>query len=295
MSRKRAELQVFSVSFLDVISCALGGVLLLLLMISSRSQAEAQAHKAQAKQMQQTISQTQSSLSKVQSSLSKVRQSLSAAEQRAREAERQAENLARTQKELQDAEEQARIMGQAIEELQNAQKALLGFKGELKNVVFVFDISGSMGQSGRFEEDRDYLKKLMHNLVYERFNVIWFNDQIASMSNSLVDKNPSNESQAYRKLDGLQPGGTTFTKEALRTAISMPGVDTIMFFSDGAPSDAAEEEIIEFVRAQCRGRIVINTIAVGQFMGVNNQHKPFVGFLQDIAINTGGFPMLYNP
>ncbi len=105
MRRRQADVQVFSVSFLDVLSCALGGVLLLLLVTMSSSEQQAQESKKQAATM-------------------------------------------------------------------------IGLKGDLKGVAFVFDTSGSMEQGGRFPEYRELLKRWVLNLSFERFNVIRFSTDV---------------------------------------------------------------------------------------------------------------------
>lgn len=208
MRRRQADVQVFSVSFLDVLSCALGGVLLLLLV------------------------------------------TMSASEQAKREA-----------------------------------ATMIGLKGDLKGVTFVFDTSGSMTQGGRFHEYQDLLKRWVLNLSFERFNVIRFSTDVEAWREpGLFESTAANRRSAAGFINGFRPYGHTNTLGALQKAFdsSEANLDTIVLFSDGAPIQKPED-ILRYLRERNTRGVVINTVAIGQYF----QEKYGV-FLQRIAHEHNG-------
>lgn len=208
MRRRQADIQVFSVSFLDVLSCALGGVLLLLLVTMSSS------------------------------------------EQAKREA-----------------------------------ATMIGLKGDLKGVVFVFDTSGSMVQGGRFPEYQELLKRWVLNLSFERFNIIRFSTDVEAWREpGLFEATAANRRDAAQFIDGFTPAGDTNTLGALRKAfdLSEGNLDTIVLFSDGAPIQKTED-ILQYLRERNTQGVVINTVAIGRYF-----QERYGVFLQQVAQQHNG-------
>ena len=208
MRRRQGDIQVFSVSFLDVLSCALGGVLLLLLVTMSSSE--------QAKQEAATM---------------------------------------------------------------------IGLKGDMKGVVFVFDTSGSMEQAGRFPEYQELLRRWVLNLSFERFNVVRFSTDVEAWREpGLFEATTANRRGAAQFIGSFTPFGKTNTLGALQKAfdLSDENLDTIVLFSDGAPNQNTED-ILQYLRERNTRGVVINTVAIGRYF-----QERYGVFLQQIAQQHNG-------
>ena len=269
--RKRGELQVFSVSFLDVISCALGGVLLLLLVSTQQSAAKSKAFSKEVAEWRNKASQAMGKLGEAHKNLKDAEGELKDALEK-----------------NQSQEEAIEKFAQAMKDLDEAQHALLGFNGDLKNVVFVFDTSGSLAKHP-FDTYCDYLESLVKFIPYEKFNVIDFDDGVTEkFPGKLADRNQKNIDEAATFIDGFIADTGTSTLAAMRAATALPDVDTIILFSDGAPSDAFGDDIIAEVVARSQGKFTVNTVAFGDYLAVDGTAQPYAIFLQKLAKQTKG-------
>jgi len=213
MKLRRGELQVFGVSFLDVLSCALGGVLLLLILVSSSN---------------------------------------------------------------------TRRFAEASKDWDKTMVSIVGVKGDLEGVAFVFDTSGSM-DTPRFEEYSEFLKILVLKLDFKRFNVIQFGSDVDAWNPSgLAAATPANRRRAASFVRSFKPtGSSTNTLGALQKALNFAGVDTVVLFSDGAP-DQDPKAIREWLRRNNSG-VAVNTVALGEYF-----QKQYGEFLQAVAQENGG-------
>jgi len=281
MKRRGGEIQVFSMSFLDVLSCALGGTLLLLLLIQESQQEETEAQQQAMQQMQSRIDAAQQQVQQVQQELDEA------------------------SKKSKSAQDRLKALAAANKKLKKAQTALTGINGKLQNVVFIFDTSGSMADNFKnpvdykrngpkrgpqFERYLDSLKRSVSTYPYTRFNVLRYSaDVTAWKPNQMPEGTEGNRNAANRFIDTFQPGGGTATIKALKAAYALPNVDTIILFSDGIPlykqgqtDKQAIDEVINWLKAN-KGDVVINTVAIG------GSHKsPHRQFLRQIADMTGG-------
>lgn len=250
MRAKRGEIQVFSMSFLDVLSCALGGTLLLLVLVQ-------------------------------QDSRDKVK--------KAEDAKQQAE---------QDAEQAKQEAAEAKEQAEKMQ-AFTGLGGDLENIVYVFDTSGSMSEDGSGDRIPDYYLTAFCDKVRtvpaDAFNLISFaTDATAWRPNTMPAKTDTNVEAGCEFIEDFRADGMTNSIAALRLAYSMPGVDTIIFFTDGDPTvDSAgkaegddpahtehcKQECLDFVRQQGK-EIAINTVSIGDNVDTR--------FLAELASEGGG-------
>lgn len=159
---KRAPLAIFNLSFLDVISCAFGAVVMLVLLSKNADELAEQEPDNLSPLLQSLISarsqiqQLQSSVDEKQSEYDKVRQASLSASQSQRDTE---SSIPRAQQTLQQLEDQARSLraqlNQANARLRAAQKLtepdeeVGGIPTDAEYVIFVIDNSGSMaGGSG---------------------------------------------------------------------------------------------------------------------------------------------------
>jgi hypothetical protein len=109
----------------------------------------------------------------------------------------------------------------------------------------------------------------------------------------LAAASESNKESALAFTEALSPAGSTFTLRALRLALEVPGADTVILLSDGAPTEIqglkadallTTREILDEVAAANRARrIRIDTFAVGVGDGAS-----FADFMRRLADEAGG-------
>lgn len=276
MKRRRESIELFGVSFLDVLSCALGGVLLLLLL-SSRQRADEAQHQAKR-------------ITDLEGIVAEGAAKLGGALAQAQDDERQLEGL---QKELDKAQRDNDILEHVnkslgelhqrglarIEDLQKVEASLVGLKGKLSNVVFVFDTSGSMKNrkdprtgDPLFPEYKAFLTNWISSLKFKQFNVVRFSTEPELWQPALRVADPANRQAAVTWVSSFESDGGTNTLAAFQTAMQFPGVDTIIFFSDGAPDNDATDEVLAWLDsnnprdpASGQRRTTINTIGLGNY------------------------------
>jgi Ca-activated chloride channel family protein len=116
-----------------------------------------------------------------------------------------------------------------------------------KDVVFVFDTSGSMGQARKIDQAREALKRCLSNLnVEDRFAVVAFSDSLNPFANQFRPATSQNVREAMRFADALQAGGGTNIDGALQSALGMTAEGdrprVIVFLTDGLPSTGVRDE-----------------------------------------------------
>ncbi len=112
-----------------------------------------------------------------------------------------------------------------------------GFPVRSSRIVFVLDVSRSMGWNKRLDLAQKELIQVLESLPpTTRFNLIAFSDRPIVWRRGLVDAKPARVRQAVEYVRKLQPLNGTHTYDALAKAFEDPDVDTIFFLSDGNPS-----------------------------------------------------------
>lgn len=296
MKRRRTEIQLFGMSFLDVLACALGGTLLLLIVIISSSNERVQFYESTLFGMRNEGAEQLSRIDRLRGEIDRLQGDLKKDRQLFRDRQEQHRGeIAAREKRLEGVmQELAQARGQ-LADLENELTSAVGLQGEMKGVVFIFDTSESMA-TDRFEEYTGLLKSWVRHLRFERFNVIRFGSDVQAWSPSgLQDGTGQKREEAVAFLDTFQPKGRTNTLAALRKALEDDHVDTIILFSDGEPyrfrdgqpvldrsgepirGRAAIQEVHEYLREHSRGT-TINTVGMGNYL-----NQEYGTFLQDVA------------
>lgn len=138
-------------------------------------------------------------------------------------------------------------------------------------IVFVTDISGSMGEVTGTETRIDQAKKELSRVLSQlgpnaQVNMVFFDDRIEPWHKGLVPIKASlKEAQAI--VGRLAPRGQTNIFDALDFAFSHKDADTIYLLSDGDPTNGRvidPDDILREIRKMNRLRqIVIHTISFG--------------------------------
>ena len=144
-----------------------------------------------------------------------------------------------------------------------------GFAVRSSRVVFVVDVSRSMGWNGRLDTAKKELHQVIEHLpASTRFDLISYSDVASAWAEKTVPATPENVRRALRAVDRLEPQNATNIHDALRLAFREEDADTIYFLSDGTPTAGAlvePEAILADLREANRWRRVrIHTVALLQ-------------------------------
>ena len=169
-------------------------------------------------------------------------------------------------------------------------------------VVFVIDLSGSMScnfkvSTGQTFSRLDFVKQELAKTLTSfdesiEFNVLPYADKVIQWKNGLQKATKQSIVEAAQYVNQFKANGGTNAYDALAAAYNTPGVQTIYFLTDGAPSVGAKTNpsaIVEDVKKwQQAHPVKINSIAflMGTFSADN---KPLSrSFMKELADITGG-------
>ncbi len=270
--RKRRPIELFSISFLDILSGALGAVIILYVAIP----------KNQAKEIPQ-IDPVRQVLEKDLASSQKVMDELK------KQLDKATMKIASLEKVV--IPEAPKNTGPEFE-------AGFNFKG--KNIVFIIDTSYSMTEEDRMGQVKAGLKMLLTSLPGSfKVEIVQFplgeRAPFRSMWGNIRDNSSLNRSDAFDFIYALRPSGGTPTRDTLLFVLrNYDRISDIVLLSDGAPtyhnSNKKDDiyEILRTVREENSTKIQINTIGVGSnFLRdkTSEQYK----FLSLLASENNGF------
>ena len=115
-----------------------------------------------------------------------------------------------------------------------------------KNVIAVFDHSGSMSDK-KIAQAKDALRFVLRNLnPKDKFNVVSYNDSVETFFGEMVAANKEKITVALDMVDRLEATGGTNIHEALQVALKQAGGSKrpsyIIFMTDGQPTVGKTEE-----------------------------------------------------
>lgn len=139
-----------------------------------------------------------------------------------------------------------------------------------KDVVFVFDTSGSMSGK-KMEQAKKALIFCIQNLNDEdRFEVIRFSTETEALFRELKDVSDASQEEAETFVNGLKTIGGTAINDALKTALETGEKDSkrpklIVFLTDGLPTvgETSVEEIVKNVMEKAKGSTRVFAFGVG--------------------------------
>jgi Ca-activated chloride channel family protein len=144
-----------------------------------------------------------------------------------------------------------------------------------KDIVFVFDTSGSMS-GAKIDQAKRALRMVLSNLSpHDRFNILRFNSEVEPFRKGLVDATPAALDAARGFVDEIRAVGGTAIDDALATAFetlpttrlaSGEGRRTmIVFMTDGQPTigETNPEKIISHIGGLNRNRARLFVFGVG--------------------------------
>lgn len=283
-----------AVAFLDCITCALGAVLLILFTTVTESRevaAELRDAQTERDAFAREHDANQQALNHARNDNRQLADDLAAAHARVGELENDVATRAHERDEARgrvaDVIRQNEHLAAERDALAGAHRSqtreLIGLNGDCKRVIFLFDTSGSM-QCESFPEYRALLSLWIQRLDFEKFNVISFSDAPTLWTpGGCAHASPATRGSATQHVATLGPEGGTATLAALKEAFALPDVDTVVLFSDGAPTDAEPSEILAQMQNINQRQVPINVVAVGNYF-----KEDYGMFLRELAQQHGG-------
>jgi predicted nuclease with TOPRIM domain len=179
-------------------------------------------------------------------------------------------------------------------------RELVGINGTLKRVAVLFDASGSMKEAGngggdRWQEAQKIARTWLQHLDVDECVLIVYSSDVRTFPTDGTLANVRGENgEAVRHallehLTGVEPKGWTNTLEAMRKAYTYEGIDSMILFSDGAPTNPNlgrfDQGVANEIYALCRkhDKIPVNTVGLGNYFD-----EDLGTFLRTVANITGG-------
>lgn len=271
--RKRRQVELFSLSFLDLISGALGAVIILYVALP-KNQPKVEPKEDNVKEiLKQDLASSQHKIEELQKEV----QALKAAQVKPLEPLK--------------VESPVNVGGADFD---------IGFKFKGKNIVFIIDTSYSMTEEDRMGQVRAGLKMFLTSLPSTyKIDIVQYplgeRAPFRSMWGNIKDTTSFNKSDAFDFIYALRPSGGTPTRDALLFVIkNYDNLSDIVLLSDGQPtyhnSNRKDDiyDILTAVREENKTKIQINAIGVGSNF-IKDKTSDQYKFLSLLSEQNGGF------
>lgn len=301
--RKRDH-QVFSIALLDILSGALGAVIILFVAVPKANIAT-ENQNGRAPQSQSCKRKVENKLSSKMSvvqqekqlnrELASVKMQIESIKAERDAAKKENEELQSTVNKLVKLEEEKKDQSE-----KQGIPVDVGFRFKGKRIVFLIDVSGSMVMEDRIGQVKAGLKMLITSMGREfQIDVVQFpsnyNFSYKSLWGDLNSVSEDNKVHIYNFLFNLRPYGATPTRDVLTYALeNYPHLTDIVLLSDGAPTVKSGkheddiEDVLRVVRKKNNRKIQINTIGVGSDF-LRDQYNTKYIFLKKLAEQNKGF------
>ena len=266
--RKRRQIELFSISFLDLLSGALGAVIILFVAIPKEKNKTVSSDQKLNQAIELTLKESQDELVQVKKQLEEANKKIASIDSKKDESS------------LKDLD--------------------VGFKFKGKEILFIIDTSLSMIDEDRMGQVKAGLKMLITSLSPDyKIDVIRYPNGAKAPFKTLwgaPQENTSlNKMEAFYFIYSLQPFGGTPTRDALVFALqNYYNITDIVLLSDGAPtlhnSNTKDniEDLLKQVKQENYRQFQINCIGVGQEFIQDKTSDRYV-FLSKLAEQGKGF------
>jgi hypothetical protein len=269
--RKRRQIEVFSISFLDLLSGALGAVIILYVAIPK--------NQPKADKPDVVSSMVQAELASAKEKNQKLEDELKA---------------------LKDKMATTPVPADPVDPVPMGSNFDIGFKFKGKNVVFIIDTSYSMVEEDRMGQVKAGLKMLITSLpTTYKIDVIQYplgeRAPFKSLWGDLKETTQFNKTDAFDFIYNMRPLGGTPTRDALLFVLRNYNTTTdIVLLTDGAPtlhnSNQKDDiyDILKNVRDENPLKIQINVIGVGEDF-IRDKTSERYKFLNLLSEQNNGF------
>lgn len=273
--RKRRAIELFSISFLDLLSGALGAVIILYVAIPKNKPVTVPKDDVVKEMLQKDLASSQSKVEELTKQLNEAIQKAAAAQV-------------------------VTVENPPEDPVAGGANLDIGFKFKGKEIVFIIDTSYSMIEEDRMGAVKAGIKMLLTSLPGNyKIEIIQFplgeRAPFRSMWGDIRDFKAMNKMDAIDFVQALRPSGGTPTRDTLLFVLkNYESISDIVLLTDGAPtyhnSNKKDDifEILRLVREANPRKVQINTIGVGSNMlkdQTSNEYK----FLNLLASENKGF------
>lgn len=280
--RPRREINVFSLSFLDLISGALGAVIILYVAVP-----KAKPNQSELDEAKKTIAAQTERVKELQDRVSQLQSASADTKRLAEENEQLRQQLAQS--------------ASASPALSEQKAADVGFNFKGKHIVFVIDTSRSMLDEDRMGQVKAGLKMLVTSMPNDYYvDIVQFPNGMRTPFRPLFGKTQKLGSavkgEVFDFLYGLKPLGGTPTRDVMNYVFATyRDLTDIVLLTDGEPSlhnSSVKDDIhdlLSSIRRLNQGtRVQINTIGVGEEILHDKSGRPYQ-FLHLLAEQNAGF------
>lgn len=265
--RKRRPIELFSISFLDILSGALGAVIILYVALPKNKTPVIEEPKP----IDRTL--------EVEALQSKVEE---------------------LQKQTRSLEAQLAEATRPVPKEPVGVDMDIGFKFRGKRIVFIIDTSYSMTQEDRMGQVKAGLKMLLTALPNTyKVEIIQFpwgeRAPFKALWGGLRDTDTTHKYQAFEFIYSMRPFGGTPTRDVLNHVLThYRDISDIVLLTDGAPSlhnsNKKDDihDILKSVKEANKSKIQINTIGVGENF-IRDRSSDQYQFLSLLSDYNGGF------
>lgn len=264
--RKRRQIELFSISFLDLLSGALGAVIILFVAIPKNKPSDVPQDKKLAEVLEQSLKRSQEEVEKLKSELAKANDKLTKVPE-------------------------AKTVGKDLD---------IGFKFKGKEILFIIDTSYSMTEEDRMGQVKAGLKMLITSLSPDyKIEVVRYPFESRAPFKTLWgvprENTALNQMDVFDFIYSLRPYGGTPTRDVLLFALrNYDNISDIVLLSDGAPtyhnSNKKDDlyDILRIVRTENSRKVQINCIGVGAEFTKDKTSDRYK-FLSSLSLEGNGF------
>lgn len=270
--RKRRQIELFSLSFLDLISGALGAVIILYVAIPKNLPKIDPKDEIEKSSLKNEIALSQAKV----------------------------EELEKKIRELEAVKVAPPVVANIPDPVVGGKNVDIGFKFKGKNIVFIIDTSYSMLQEDRMGQVKAGLKMFITSLPAEyKVDVVQYplgeRAPFRSMWGATKDSSNANKTDIFDFIYSFRPSGGTPTRDALLFVLrNYDNLSDIVLLSDGQPtyhnSNKKDDiyDILRVAREENPNKIQINAIGVGSSF-IKDKTSDQYKFLSLLAEQSGGF------
>lgn len=309
---KRRETNIFSIAFLDLLSGALGAVIILYVAVPKSKTQDPKITEIKAKEGHARDLNVESKVD--------MKSDRDAKFNELEELKENVSNLSEIIKQLKEQNNQltkektatAAQIEKLSKKINQTKKTVkkdrdtaslpvdVGFKFKGKKIVFVIDISGSMFQEDKIGQVKAGLKMLITSMNQDfSIDVVSFPDGRSKKHRRLWSKlkplYPENKRKVYQYLQNLRPYGATPTRDVMEYVLRRYSQATdIVLLSDGAPTRGNTNKmddifsVAQIIKNRNYYNIRINTVGVGSDF-LSDTNNPKYIFLNRVAKQNNGF------
>ncbi|MBD3586937.1 VWA domain-containing protein [Salinimonas sp. HHU 13199] len=312
---KRPPIEVFNLSFLDIISCAFGAVIMLVLLAKNGEQ-DTEQGSADLSVLIENVLAAQQSVESLKGALSDKQQELAAAQAQSASVTEQQKNLEtsipRAQQTLAQLQDKAKSLREEIRQAnarlnvensaQEPDEEVGGIPTDADYVVFVIDNSGSMSSGSSWMKVTQVVKDIIKSHPQMKGFQIMAADgthMYSSQRGKWLSDSQSMRDKAISRLAGFR-GGASAPEVGINDALDLYGstqgkVSLYVFGDDYRPADL--DSVVSQItskNADQSGRAKVRIHGIGFNRPRNGNAQQFAAFMQAVAKrNRGAFVGLY--